>query len=101
MYDIEPEWIKLARAYPDTGVPRDIREDQISYDNYRIPRAIGDAYTSPYPYAAVFEIYCPKPHGPGESPQIPCIRLVCLGAEYNEWSDDWKPVIVIPTGWLL
>ena len=26
---------------------------------------------------------------------------MCLGAEFNDRTNDWRPVIVIPTGWLL
>ena len=95
-----PVWIKHRRAYPES-YPCRIFVYPVDYTDFRIPRAIGQAYTAPYPYAAIFEINRPKPPSVGASPQIPGIRVVCLGPYFHEWDQDWRPVLVIPTGYLL
>ena len=101
--ELAPEWIAHGIAYPQPFPPRLVQR-WYEYQDYRIPRAIGQAYTSPFPYAAVFEVHRPKPKFDGrfiESPAIPYIRLVCYGHEFEDWRSDWRPVIVVPSGQLL
>ena len=98
-----PEWIRAGNRYPDGPEEWDEDPDYIEFATDSIPQAIGQAYTPPYPFALVFEIYRPKPRYYGDSPRIPYIRLVCVPPFYRSLSsaEDQRPIAIVPTGSLL